>query len=221
MKRLVLVLSIFLVSMQAFPQSGFGVVVRCGEQVDFGSFANCGSTFGVSGLGVWHVGILDISLGLGYGYKHCSLEKSLIVDSWHQEETFHINHQMHFLNVPFAVSVQCWQQGKFRLKIHNELEYNRLFCHKAFLKENRQTKAIEKWGEVPREAANGLAYRLGLTATYDISDHFILSLMPFFGVKAILNQYETTPTHLPIAQHSSLPDHRFSSGVIVGMEYRF
>ena len=218
MKRFILILEIILLSIQAFPQDKFGILVRCGGQADFGSLANCGFSFGVAGSGVLHVGIVDISLGLGYSYKLCSQERSLV---WYQEETLNIRHRMNFLNVPFAVSVQCWRQGKFRLKIHNELEYSRLFCHTAFLKENRQAKTIEKWGDVPREAANGLFYRLGLTATYDISEHCILSLTPFFGVKAILNQYKPTPTHPPIEQRSSLPDHRFSSGVLVGMEYRF
>lgn len=221
MRRCILVLSILLCSISAFPQGRFGIKVRCGAQADYGSFANCGFTFGVACLGVLHADVLDISLGIGYSNKHCSQEKFLTVDTWHHEETVDMIHQMNFINVPFAVDVQCWQQGKFRLKIHNELEYNRLFSHIEFLKGNRQTETNEKWGYIPREAVNGLTYRLGLTATYNISDHCILSLMPFFGVKAILNQYEPTPTHFPSEQHSLLPDHRFSSGVTVGVEYCF
>lgn len=221
MRRCILVLSILLCSISAFPQGRFGITVRCGAQADFGSFANCGFTSGVACLGVLHADVLDISLGIGYSNKHCSHEKFLTVDTWQHGETVDMIHQMIFINVPFAVDVQCWQHGNFLLKIHNELEYNRLFINIEFLKGNRQSKTIEKWSHIPREATNGLTYRLGLNATYTISDYCILSLTPFFGVKAILNQYETTPIHFPSEQHSPLPDHRFSSGVIIGVEYRF
>lgn len=224
MKRYIIVLGILLYSIQAYPQDRFGVVIRCGGQADFASVANCGSTYGVAGLGVLHVGILDLSLGIGYSYNHCSYKYSQVIDIWHHEITYQMVQQRHFLNVPFAVSVQCWQKDRFRLKIYNELEYNKLYKVVEFVEGEHQTKTIEKWGDVPHEAANGLTYRLGLTATYNISDHCKLSLSPFFGVKAMLNQYEPYPSHPPhdFNDHSSpIYDHRFSSGVIIGVEYVF
>ena len=224
MKRHLVILALLLCCTKAFSQTQFGIALRCSGQADFASIANCGSTFGTAGLGVMHVGILEISLGLGYSYKLCSNEQSEITDfsqTGFIMETWQMAHRMHFLNVPFVVSVQCWQKEKFRLKIHNELEYNRLCCNVEFVKGDRQTKTIEKWENIPREAVNGLTYRLGLTASYDISKHLVLHLSPFFGVKAILNQYEPIPTHFPSEGHGILPDHRFSSGVIVGLEYVF
>ena len=224
MKRVFfLVLSILLCSIQVFPQDRFGVVIRCGGQADFASVANCGSTFGVAGLGVLHVGIVDFSLGVGYSYKLCSRDKSMVTDVWLHEETFHYFHRMHFLNIPFVVSVRCWQQGKFRLMVNNELEYNRLCKHVEYLGDDRQTIAVEKWGDIPHEAVNGLTYRLGLTASYNISEHCVLNLSPFFGVKAMLNQYEPYPSHSPHDFNDNNPiyDHRFSSGVIIGMVYCF
>lgn len=221
MKHCFIALGLLLFSTPAFSQDRFGVVIRCSGQADFVSRANCGSTFGVAGLGVMHAGIVDLSLGIGYSYKTCSHKESQITSVGFQEETFQIIHQMHFLNVPFGVSIQCWQQGRFCLKIHNELEYNRLCRNVAFKQGYRQMKTIETRGNIPKEAVNGLTYRLGLNATCNISEHCVLSLLPFFGVKAILNQYEPTPTHFPSEQHSLLPDHRFSGGVILGVEYCF
>lgn len=224
MKRNIVILAILLCCTKAFPQTQFGIVMRCSGQADFAGIANCGSTLGIAGLGVMRAGILEFSLGVGYSYKLCSNDQSVITDFsqtgfiW---ETWQMSHRMHFLDVPFVVSVQCWRKDKFCLRIYNELEYNRLCCNVEFVNGDRRTKTIEKWGDIPREAVNGLTYRLGLTASYDISKHLELHLSPFFGVKAILNQYEPIPTHFPSDDHSILPDHRFSSGVIIGMEYVF
>ena len=211
---------ILLCSTLAFSQEKFGIVVCCNEQVDFARRAKCGNTFGVTGLGVLHAGIVDFSLGLGYSYKYCTYDEAQITGIGHTE-IFQTVHKMHFLNIPFAVSVQCWQQGDFQLKVHNKLKYNKLCKHLEFPKDDRQTKSMEKWGDIPREARNGLTYLLGLTASYCITEHCILNLSPFFGVKAILNQFEPYPTHFPSEQHHYLPDHRFSCEVIIGMEYRF
>lgn len=208
-------------STMVFSQAKFGVAVQCIGQGDFCSEAKSGSTVGVSGLGVLHIGIVDLSLGIGYSYKCCSKELHVVYDAWHNEMIYQLNYQMHFLNVPFGVSVQCWKHDKFRLKVFNELEYNRLFHHVSYLKDMPQTAIIDRWGDIPQLAKNGLTYRLGLLASYSITDHCILNITPFFGVKAVLNQYESTPTHFPSEQHGYLPDHRFSSGVIIGMEYCF
>lgn len=223
MKRFTIVLGILLYFLQAFSQDRFGIMVRCSGQANFAGVANVGSTFGVVGMGVLHAGILDLSLGIGYSYNPCSYKESQVIDIWHHEMTYQMVQQRHFLNVPFAVSVQCWQKDKFRLKIYNELEYNRLCKIVEFVKGEPQTKTIEKLGDIPHEAVNGLTYRLGLTATYSISDYCILSLSPLFGVKAMLNQYQPYPSHAPhdVKDHNPIYDHRFSSGVIIGMEYRF
>lgn len=225
MKRFSIILCALLYFLHAFPQDRFGIALRCSEQANFPGVSNGGSTLGVAGLGVLHVGVLDLSLGIGYSHnRFCHTESKAISALPLQWETIQIVHQLHFLNVPLAVSVRCWQQEKFRLKIFNELEYNRLCCNVEFVKEDRRTKTIERWGNIPREAVNGLTYRLGLTVTYDISEHFILNLSPFFGVKAILNQYEPYPSHPPhedYRDHSPLLDHRFSSGVILGVELSY
>lgn len=224
MKRYAIILCALLCSLQAYPQDRLGIVFRCSEQANFPGASNGGSTFGVAGLGILHAGVLDVSLGIGYSHNRFFHKEYFITDIWHHEETIYVIHQLHFINVPFAVSVRCWQKGKFQLKIYNELEYNRLCCNVEFVKGNRQTKTIEKWGDIPRETVNGLTYRLGLNATYDISNHFVFHLSPFFGVKAILNQYEPYPSHPPhdeYRDHSPLLDHRYSSGVIVGLEYVF
>lgn len=221
MKRHLIVLGLLLYFIQAFPQDRFGVVVRCGGQGDFFSAANSGATFGVSGSGVLHVGIIDISLGVGYSYKLCSNDELRITDMSHPDETFTISHRMQFLNVPLAIGIQCWQHDKFRLKIFNELEYNRLFHYSRFLKIEPRYAITETWGDIPREARNGLTYRLGLSACYSFSEHCTLNVTPFFGVKAIRNEYEPVPTHFPSGQHGYLPDHLFSSGITVGLEYVF
>ena len=227
MKRYIIVLGVLLYSVHVFPQEKFGVAVQCGGQADFAGLANCGSTFGVAGLGVMRSGVLEFSLGVGYSYKLCSNDQSEITGFsqtgfiWENWRTFH---RMHFLNVPFAISVRCWQRNKFQLKVWNNLEYNLLCEHVEYVKDNRQTITIEKGKDIPREARNGLTYRIGLSASYAVSEHCILNVMPFFGVKAILNQYEPYPSHPPHEEnsgHTLLPDHRFSSGVIIGVEYCF
>lgn len=222
MRYYIIIIGLLLCSLQAFPQNRFGVAVHCDGQAGFASRANSGFSFGVSGLGVLHANIVDISIGVGYSYKTCSHEESRITYMGNiQEERFKIIHQMHYLNIPFILDIQCWRQEKWRLILHNKLEYSRLCGYSAFAQENWHPITIDKWDDIPREARNGLSYQLGLTLSYAVTEHCILNTTPFFGVKAIRNEYLPTPTHFPSAQHGYLPDHLFHSGITIGFEYRF
>ena len=220
MNKLIFFLCLLLSSYQALSQE-FGMAIHCGTQGDFVGMTSFRGSYNIMGLGILHAGRLDLSLGIGYSYKRCSEEISLTTDISQGEEVYHLIHQMHFLNVPFIIEIRCWEHDRFSLKVFNELEYNRLCKHQQHIKNQPSVATIESWGAVPRSAANGLTYRLGLTAGYVLSGHCILNIAPFFGVKAILNQYEPQPLHFYVGETVRVPDHRCCSGIILGIEYRF
>ncbi len=221
MKRLCFILFVLLYSLCA-PAQEFGIALRCGGQCDFVSEAPCGGTGSITALGVLHVGRLDLSLGIGYSYKSCTERISVTTDIKPLSHvTYQRIHQMHFLNVPFIIEVRCWEHDRFVLKVFSEAEANRLCEHREYDKSPSPTTITEKWKEIPRSAWGGLTFRVGMTASFSLSEHCILNVTPFLGVKAVLNQHESWPVHFYQDEIECVPDHRCSSGIILGVEYRF
>ena len=127
-------------------------------------------------------------------------------------------YDMQYLDFPFLVDVTVGHFPKADIGVLSGLILNKVVGYSIVSEYNHQPPVRENGLTIP--ATLGLTFRLGITFSIPLSQHFALNLIPFGDVK-LINNGEGADTNPHEGSYRTLPDNTFSLGFHTGVEYLF